>query len=128
MSASAADVMATVAAESRRDNKDCRCILNRDAWPRSQNCRMVPEPIEVAQIQLTDDGDPFDRHDHAFEAEAPCEHGRLQTERRRHLGPEDAAPVEPLPPPIRDLTFGLHAQLRVGYEVRPALHAGDDEA
>src|SRR5438552_2431703 len=116
MSASAADVMATVAAESRRDNKDCRCILNRDAWPRSHDCRMVPEPIEVAQIQLTDVGDPFDRHDHPFEAEAPREHGRLQTERRRHLGPEDAAPAElhpPLPvPPPSSCVFATRSTIR----------------
>src|SRR5207247_9734890 len=101
MSASAADVMATVAAETRRDNKDCRCILNRDAWPRSQNCRMVPEPIEVAQIQLTDVRDPFDRHDHAFVAEAPGEHGRLPTLRRRLLGPDYAANVAYHPQTIR---------------------------
>src|SRR5438132_5154500 len=124
MSASAADVMATVAAESRRDNKDCRCILNRDAWPKSHDCRMVPEPIEVAQIQLTDVRDPFDRHDHAFEAEAPGERGRLQTERRRHLGPEDAAAAELHPPPGRDLSFGLHARLRVEKEPRSELYAG----
>src|SRR5437667_11526065 len=102
MSASAADVMATVAAETRRDNRDCRCRRNRDAWPRSHDCRMVPEPIEVAQIQLTDVGYPFDRHDHRCEAEAAGEHGRRQTGRRRHLGPEDAAPAELRPPPIRD--------------------------
>src|SRR2546430_4146874 len=128
MSASAADVMATVAAESRRDNKDCRCILNRDAWPQSHDCRMVPEPIEVAQIQLTDVRDPFDCHDHAFEAEAPCEHGRLQTERGRHLGPEDAAPTELHPPPIRDLSFGLHARLRVGKDSGSDLRAGETAA
>src|SRR2546430_11683693 len=88
---------------------------------------MVTEPVEIAQVQLTDVRDPFECHDDTLETETPGEHGRLQTEGRRHLRPEDSASPEFHPPTVRGLSLGLHARLRVGEESRPELHAGEAE-
>src|SRR5207244_13651433 len=94
MSASAEDVIGTGAAEPRRDNKDSPGILNRDAAA-LQDRAVVPQPVEVAQVQLPNVGEPLDRHDETLEAEAPGQDRRIDPEGGRHPRPGGAAPAEP---------------------------------
>src|SRR5713226_4234408 len=93
MSFSAAVVIGIRGAESRQDNKDCLDILIPDAAG-SDDRPMVSEPVEIAQVELPDVRDALDRHDDPFQAEPPREDGRLESEGRGHLGPEDPAPAE----------------------------------
>src|SRR5207249_5626980 len=100
------------AADSRCANKDSHAILIRDAAC-SKDGAVVAQPIEVAQVELADVGDPLDGHDQSLEAEAPGEHRRLQAQWLRHLRPENAAAAELHPTAIRQLDLWLHARLRV---------------
>src|SRR5213595_2711357 len=126
MSASAPDVIGTGAAEPRRDDKDSPGILNRDAAA-LQDRAVVPQPVEVAQVELPNVGEPLDRHDESLEAEAPGQDRRIDPEGDRHLRPEDAAPSELQPAAVGGLAFRLHARLRVGKVTGPELHAGEAE-
>src|SRR5438094_157344 len=124
MSASAPDVIGTGAAEPRRDDKDSPGILNRDGAA-LQDRAVVPQPVEVAQVQLPNVGEPLDRHDESLEAESPGQDRRIDPEGDRHLRPEDAAPSELHPAAVGGLAFGLHARLRVGKVTGPELPAGE---
>src|SRR5438046_7562880 len=84
MSASAPDVIGTGAAEPRRDDKDSPGILNRDAAA-LQDRAVVPQPVEVAQVQLPNVGEPLDRHDESLEAEAPGQDRRRSEEHTSEL-------------------------------------------
>src|SRR5947208_3346003 len=126
MSASAPDVIGTGAAEPRRDDKDSPGILNRDAAA-LQDRAVVPQPVEVAQVQLPNVGEPLDRHAESLEAEAPGQDRRIDPEGDRHLRPEDAAPSELHPAAVGGLAFRLHTRLRVGKVTGPELHAGEAE-
>src|SRR3990170_3332085 len=59
--------------------------FSRPASTRSEDRAVVPQPVEVAQVELPNVGDSFDRHDHALEAESPREDGRLDPEGLRDL-------------------------------------------
>src|SRR5204862_8174051 len=100
MSASAPDVIGTGAAEPRRDDKDSLGILNRDAAA-LQDRAVVPQRVEVAQVQLPNVGEPLNRHDGSLEAEPPGQDRRIDPERDRRLPPEHRAPPDLHPAPPR---------------------------
>src|SRR3989454_12037181 len=84
---------------------------------------MVAQPVEVAQIELADVGNPLDGHDQSLEAEAPREHRRLQAQRFRHLRPEDATAAALHPTPLGKMDLRLHAPLRAREVAGPELAA-----
>src|SRR5207249_6661021 len=88
---------------------------------------VVAQPVEVAQIELADVGNPLDGHDQSLEDEAPREHRRLQAQRLRHLRPEDATAAELHPASIGQLDLRLHARLRVRKVAGTELRAREPE-
>src|SRR6266487_6533810 len=113
-------------AESRIADKDSCVNLNASA-ERSDDRAVIPEPVQIAQVQLPDVRDALDRHDDSLEPEPPGEDGRPQAERAGDFRPEDAAPAEFEPSAVGQLTLRLHARLRVREIAGPELHPREAE-